>query len=67
MSRTTCGLTISTRASSDNNPAITALAIGSTVGTVMYKAVSSSLSEREEELIARYLEEQRVLDVPACR
>ncbi len=36
--------------------------IGNTVGTVMYKAVSSSLSKREAELIARYLEEQRVLD-----
>lgn len=36
--------------------------IGNTIGTVMYKAVSSSLSEREAELIACYLEEQRVLD-----
>jgi hypothetical protein len=36
--------------------------IGNTVGTVMYKAVSSSLSKREAELIARYLEEQQVLD-----
>lgn len=36
--------------------------IGNTVGTVMYKAVSSSLSKREAELIAGYLEEQRVLD-----
>jgi hypothetical protein len=36
--------------------------IGNTVGTVMYKAVSSSLSEREVELIARYFEEQCVLD-----
>ena len=36
--------------------------IGNTVGTVMYKAVSSSLSKREAELLARYLEEQRVLD-----
>jgi len=36
--------------------------IGNAVGTVMYKAVSSSLSQREAELIAAYLEEQRVLD-----
>jgi len=36
--------------------------IGNTVGTVMYKAVSSSLSKREAQLIERYLEEQRVLD-----
>lgn len=36
--------------------------IGNTVGIVMYKAVSSHLSNREAELIARYLEEQRVLD-----
>jgi len=36
--------------------------IGNTVGSVMYKAVSSSLSEREAELIACYLEEQRELD-----
>ncbi|MEN4448124.1 hypothetical protein [Mycobacterium sp. SM3041] len=36
--------------------------IGNTVGTVMYKAVSSSLSEREAALIERYLEEQRTLD-----
>lgn len=36
--------------------------IGNTVGTVMYKAVSSSLSKREAELIERYLGEQRVLD-----
>ena len=36
--------------------------IGNTVGMVMYSAVSSSLSQREAELIARYLEEQRVLD-----
>ena len=36
--------------------------IGNTVGMVMYSAVSSSLSKREAELIARYLEEQRVLD-----
>lgn len=36
--------------------------IGNTVGTVMYKAVSSSLSKREAALIERYLGEQRVLD-----
>ena len=36
--------------------------IGNTIGTIMYKAVSSSLSKREAELIARYFEEQRVLD-----
>lgn len=36
--------------------------IGNTVGMVMYRAVSSSLSQREAELIARYLEEQRTLD-----
>ncbi|WP_454130694.1 hypothetical protein [Microbacterium lacticum] len=36
--------------------------IGNTVGMVMYRAVSSSLSQREAELIARYLEEQRILD-----
>ena len=36
--------------------------IGNTIGTIMYKAVSSSLSQREAELIARYFEEQRVLD-----
>ncbi|WP_230592704.1 hypothetical protein [Rhodococcoides fascians] len=36
--------------------------IGNTVGVVMYKAVSSSLSEREAVLIERYLGEQRVLD-----
>lgn len=36
--------------------------IGNTVGMVMYGAVSSSLSRREAELIARYLEDQRVLD-----
>lgn len=36
--------------------------IGNTVGTVMYKAVSSSLSKREATLIERYLGEQRVLD-----
>lgn len=36
--------------------------IGNTVGTIMLSAVSSSLSRREAEIIARYLEEQRVLD-----
>lgn len=36
--------------------------IGNTVGTVMYKAVASSLSNREAELIERYLGEQHVLD-----
>lgn len=36
--------------------------IGNTVGTVMYKAVASSLSKREAALIERYLDEQRVLD-----
>lgn len=36
--------------------------IGNTVGTVMYKAASSSLSKREAALIELYLDEQRVLD-----
>lgn len=36
--------------------------IGNTIGMVMYSAASSSLSRREAELVARYLEEQRVLD-----
>lgn len=36
--------------------------IGNTVGTIMYKAVSSSLSKREASLIERYLGEQRELD-----
>lgn len=36
--------------------------IGNTVGTVMYKAVSSSLSKQETALIEHYLGEQRVLD-----
>lgn len=36
--------------------------IGNTVGTVMYRTVASSLSQRETELIERYLDEQRVLD-----
>lgn len=36
--------------------------IGNTVGLVMYRAVSSSLSAREVALIERYLDEQRALD-----
>lgn len=36
--------------------------IGNTVGLVLYRTASSSLSRRESELIERYLEEQRVLD-----
>jgi hypothetical protein len=36
--------------------------IGNTVGMVMYRAVASSLSRREVELIERYLEDQRALD-----
>ncbi len=36
--------------------------IGNTVGTIMYKAVSSSLSEREAALILQYADEQRALD-----
>ncbi|WP_067818012.1 hypothetical protein [Nocardia inohanensis] len=36
--------------------------IGTTVGTVMYRAVASSLTEREAALIKRYLDEQRTLD-----
>lgn len=36
--------------------------IGNSVGMVMHRAVSSSLSKREAELITGYLEEQRVLD-----
>ncbi|AYF77856.1 hypothetical protein D7D52_33100 [Nocardia yunnanensis] len=36
--------------------------IGTTVGTVMYKAVASSLTKREAALIKRYLDEQRTLD-----
>ncbi|MEV0080527.1 hypothetical protein AB0H58_29310 [Nocardia neocaledoniensis] len=36
--------------------------IGNAVGTVMYKAVASSLTKREAALIERYVEEQRVLD-----
>ncbi|MFE6862819.1 hypothetical protein [Nocardia sp. NPDC057668] len=35
--------------------------IGNTVGTVMYRAVSSALSQREAEAIARYLDQQRLL------
>lgn len=36
--------------------------IGNTIGTIMYKTVTRSLSERETELIERYLDEQRALD-----
>ena len=36
--------------------------IGTTVGTVMYKAVASSLTKQEAALIERYLNEQRALD-----
>lgn len=36
--------------------------IGNTVGTIMYRSVSSSLSKREAALIEQYLEEQRLLD-----
>lgn len=36
--------------------------IGTTVGTVMYKAVASSLTKQEAALIKRYLDEQRTLD-----
>ncbi len=36
--------------------------IGNTVGTIMYQAVSSSLSTREAALIEQYLSEQRELD-----
>ncbi|WP_405497557.1 hypothetical protein [Nocardia sp. NBC_00511] len=36
--------------------------IGTTIGTVMYKAVASSLTKREAALIKRYLDEQRTLD-----
>lgn len=36
--------------------------IGNTVGTIMYKAVASSLSKREAALIESYLGDQRVLD-----
>ncbi|MVU76007.1 hypothetical protein GPX89_01965 [Nocardia sp. ET3-3] len=36
--------------------------LGTTVGTVMYKAVASSLTKREAALIEHYLDEQRTLD-----
>lgn len=36
--------------------------IGNTVGIIMYRTVSSSLSKREEALILHYLSEQRALD-----
>ncbi|USI88401.1 hypothetical protein [Rhodococcus pyridinivorans] len=36
--------------------------IGNTVGIIMYKAVSSSLSTREASLIVQYVDEQRALD-----
>ncbi|MEU1550866.1 hypothetical protein [Nocardia sp. NPDC005745] len=36
--------------------------IGTTVGTVLYKAAASSLTKREAALIERYLDEQRTLD-----
>jgi hypothetical protein len=36
--------------------------IGNTVGTIMYKAVASSLSKQEAELIERFLGEQLILD-----
>ncbi|WP_280423543.1 hypothetical protein [Nocardia carnea] len=36
--------------------------IGTTIGTVMYKTVASSLTKRETALIERYLDEQRTLD-----
>ncbi|MGK8485746.1 hypothetical protein [Nocardia asiatica] len=36
--------------------------IGTTVGTVLYKAVASSLTKQEAALIQRYLDEQRTLD-----
>ncbi len=41
---------------------ILGVVIGTTVGTVMYKAVASSLTKREAALIERYLAEQRALD-----
>ncbi|MFJ6099308.1 hypothetical protein [Williamsia muralis] len=37
--------------------------IGNTVGIIMYKAVSSSLSKREASLIEQYLSDQHELDV----
>ncbi|OFV78592.1 hypothetical protein [Rhodococcus erythropolis] len=36
--------------------------LGNTVGIIMYKTVSSSLSQREASLIAQYVGEQRALD-----
>ncbi|MFT3661471.1 MAG: hypothetical protein QM809_08750 [Gordonia sp. (in: high G+C Gram-positive bacteria)] len=36
--------------------------IGNTIGTIMYRTASSSLSERENALIAHYLSEQNALD-----
>ncbi|MFV9429965.1 hypothetical protein ACNJ7K_15700 [Rhodococcus aetherivorans] len=36
--------------------------IGNTVGIIMYKAVSSSLSKREASLIVQYLDEQQAMD-----
>lgn len=36
---------------------------GNTVGAVMYRAVSSSLSKKEAELINRYVADQRALDI----
>ncbi|PPB48379.1 hypothetical protein C4K88_11510 [Arthrobacter pityocampae] len=36
--------------------------IGNTIGAIMYSTVASSLSNREAELIERYVDEQRVLD-----
>ncbi|WP_218220349.1 hypothetical protein [Nesterenkonia sp. Act20] len=36
--------------------------IGNTVGTVMYRAVAASLSEREAALVERYAQEQHELD-----
>lgn len=36
--------------------------IGNSVGQIMYKAVSTSLSDREAELVERYMQSQRELD-----
>lgn len=36
--------------------------IGNTVGMVLYKAVSDSVSKREADIINSYIEEQRILD-----
>ncbi|NEW30405.1 hypothetical protein [Nocardia cyriacigeorgica] len=36
--------------------------IGTTVGTVLYRAIASSLTKREAALIKHYLDEQRTLD-----